>query len=104
MTAVHSHIETASADVLPSSRVSRGLQERVEAAVLSAAQNIPGLTDPHDIQVRQVEGRLFITAEALVDGTLSVSAAHALSTELQNAVQGTVPNVGEVLVHLEPLP
>ncbi len=102
--AVHSHIETASADVLPSSRVSRGLQERVEAVVLSAAQNIPGLTDPHDIQVRQVEGQLFISAEALVDGTLSVSAAHTLSTELQNAVQAAVPNVGEVLVHLEPLP
>jgi cation diffusion facilitator family transporter len=104
VTAVHSHIETASADVLPSSRVSRGLQERVEAVVLSAAQNIPGLTEPHDIQVRQMEGQLFITAEALVDGALSVSAAHALSTELQNAVQAAVPNVGEVLVHLEPLP
>lgn len=100
--AVHSHIETASADVLPTARVSRGLQERIEAAVQSAADAIPGLTDPHDIQVRQVEGQLFITAEALVDGALSVAAAHALSTELQRAVQTAVPNVGEVLVHLEP--
>lgn len=102
--AVHSHIETASADVLPSARVSRGLQERIETAIQSAAAGIPGLTDPHDIQVRQVEGQLFISTEALVDGALSVSAAHALSTELQNAVQAAVPNVGEVLVHLEPLP
>lgn len=99
---VHSHIETASADVLPTAPVSRGLRERVEAVVISAAEAVPGLTDPHDIQVRQVEGQLFITAEALVDGALSVSAAHALSTELQRAVQAAVPNVGEVLVHLEP--
>lgn len=102
--AVHSHIETASADVLPTARVSRGLQERIESTVLSAAEAIPGLTGPHDIQVRQVEGQLFISAEALVDGALSVAAAHALSTELQRAVQAAVPNVGEVLVHLEPLP
>lgn len=35
---------------------------------------------------------------------LSLSyAAHALSTELQNAVQAAVP-CGEMLVHLEPLP
>ena len=102
--AVHSHIETASADVLPTARVSRGLQERIESAVLSAADAIPGLTNPHDIQVRQVEGQLFISAEALVDGALSVAAAHSLSTELQRAVQAAIPNVGEVLVHLEPLP
>ena len=102
--AVHSHIETASADVLPTARVSRGLHQRIEAVVIAAAAAIPGLTNPHEIQVRQVEGQLFISAEALVDGNLSVSAAHALSTELQRAVQATVPNVGEVLVHLEPLP
>lgn len=102
--AIHSHIETASADVLPTARVSRGLQERIESVVLTAADAIPGLTDAHDIQVRQVEGQLFISAEALVDGALSVSAAHALSTELQRAVQAAVPNVGEVLVHLEPQP
>lgn len=99
---VHSHIETASADVLPTAPVSRGLQERVEAAVHAATEAIPGLSDAHDIQVHQMEGQLFITAEALVDGDLSVSAAHALSTELQRAVQAAVPNVGEVLVHLEP--
>ncbi|HRJ43128.1 MAG: cation diffusion facilitator family transporter [Caldilineaceae bacterium] len=102
--AVHSHIETASADVLPTARVSRGLQERIEAAVSLAAEAIPGLSDPHEIQVYQVEGQLFITAEALVDGALPVAAAHALSTELQRAVQSAVPNVGEVLVHLEPIP
>lgn len=100
---VHSHIETASADVLPTARVSRGLQKRVEAAVTAAADAIPGLSDPHEIQVRQVEGQLFISAEVLVNGALSVSAAHALSTELQRAIQAAVPNVGEVLIHLEPL-
>ncbi|MBX3052122.1 MAG: cation diffusion facilitator family transporter [Caldilineaceae bacterium] len=100
--AVHSHIETANPDLLPTARVSRGLHERIESVILAAADAIPGLTDPHDIHVRQVEGQLFITVEALVDGALSVSAAHALSTELQRAVQAALPNVGEVLVHLEP--
>lgn len=101
---VYSHIETASADVLPTAPVSRGLQERIEATVIAAAEAVPGLSHAHDIQVRQVEGQLFISAEALVDGALSVSAAHALSTEMQRAVQASVPNVGEVLVHLEPTP
>jgi divalent metal cation (Fe/Co/Zn/Cd) transporter len=70
--------------------------------VESAAANIPHLTDPHDIQVRQVEGKLFITVEALVNGALSMSEAHELSTQLQEAIRAGVPNVGEALVHLEP--
>jgi divalent metal cation (Fe/Co/Zn/Cd) transporter len=49
-----------------------------------------------------VEGKLFISLEALVDGGLSVTEAHELSTQLQEAIRAAVPNVGEVLIHLEP--
>lgn len=99
---IHSHIELATADILPGARVSSGLRRQVEAAVDGAAEQVIGLTHPHDVRVHQMEGQLFISLEALVDGGLSVSAAHALSTQLQEAVRATVPNVGEVLVHLEP--
>jgi len=102
LTSIHSHLEPASAEVLPTARVSNGLQQRVESAIDQAAESIPLLHDPHDIHVRQVEGRLFITVEALVDGTLSLAEAHDLSTQLQEAIRARVPNVGEALVHLEP--
>ena len=99
---VHTHLELATPEILPSARVSRGLQQRITQVVEAAAENIPHLTDPHDIQVRQVEGKLFITVEALVNGALSMSEAHELSTQLQEAIRAGVPNVGEALVHLEP--
>ena len=70
--------------------------------VLDAAAATPELSDTHDIKVRQVEGKLFISLDAMVDGNLSVSLAHDLSTKLQEAIRAIVPNVGEVLVHLEP--
>jgi cation diffusion facilitator family transporter len=102
LTAIHSHLEPANIDVLPTARVSAGLHQRVVTAVDQAAESIPYLHDPHEIHVRQVEGRLFITVEALVDGTLSLAEAHDLSTQLQEAIRARVPNVGEALVHLEP--
>ena len=102
LTSIHSHLEPANAEVLPTARVSMGLHQRVESAIDQAADGIPHLHDPHDIHVRQVEGRLFITVEALVDGTLSLAEAHDLSTQLQEAIRARVPNVGEALVHLEP--
>lgn len=102
LTTIHSHLEPANVDVLPTARVSAGLHQRVVTAVDQATESIPYLHDPHEIHVRQVEGRLFITVEALVDGTLSLAEAHDLSTQLQEAIRARVPNVGEALVHLEP--
>ncbi len=99
---IYTHIETTSVDVLPTARVSRGLQQRMEQIVRDITDQIPGLSDPHDIQVNQVEGRLFIAVEALVDPALSVSEAHELSTRMQENIRAAAPNVGEVLVHLEP--
>jgi divalent metal cation (Fe/Co/Zn/Cd) transporter len=100
---VHSHIELANKEILPGARVSTGLQERVSQVIDLAIEKIPGLSNPHDMHVRQIEGRLFISVEAWVDGELSVSDAHELSTQLQEMVRKGIGNAGEVLVHLEPL-
>jgi ferrous-iron efflux pump FieF len=99
---VYSHIELASPEILPSARVSRPLQQRVKNSVEEAAAGFEALSNVHNIQVRQVEGRLFVTLEANVDGDLSITEAHELSTQLQEAIRAVVPNAGEVLVHLEP--
>jgi cation diffusion facilitator family transporter len=99
---IHTHLEPANVEVLPSAHVSSGLQQRIAQTVGQAAAAIPHLNDPHNLQVRQVEGKLFITLEATVDGSLSLAEAHDLSTQLQDAIRANVPNVGEALVHLEP--
>jgi cation diffusion facilitator family transporter len=99
---VHTHMEPANVEVLPSARVSSGLHQRIATAVERAVTDIPHLRNPHDLQVRQVEGKLFITVEVLIDGRLPMSEAHELSTRLQEAIRATIPNVGEALVHLEP--
>jgi cation diffusion facilitator family transporter len=99
---IHSHIESANTDILPTSRVSSGLNQRIHEQIVEAVDAMPALSNAHDIQVRQVEGKLFISLEAWVDGNLSVTDAHDLSTLLQEAIRSVVPNAGEVLIHLEP--
>ena len=100
--AVHTHIELANLDVLPSARVSASLQKHVESDLIEAATTVPELTNLRNIRVRQVEGQLFVTAEATVDGTLSVSEAHELSTRLQELARSQIANVRDVSIHLEP--
>lgn len=100
--AVHTHIELANLDVLPSARVSNSLQQRVEMVVHEVAGTIPELTDLRNVRVRQVEGQLFITADATVDGALSVSEAHELSTQLEEGARNRIVNARDVSIHLEP--
>jgi divalent metal cation (Fe/Co/Zn/Cd) transporter len=99
---IYSHIELANPEILPTARVSSGLQQRVRSVIDHAAGAVPALSHPHNIHIRQVEGKLFITVEAWVDGNLSITDAHELSTQFQEAIRAAMPNVGEVLVHLEP--
>lgn len=102
LNSVHSHIEANNLEILPSAHVSHRLQHHVITVIKEAVALLPGLSDPHDILVRQVEGRLFITLEAMVSGVMSVAEAHELSTQLQEQIRAGVPNVSEALIHLEP--
>ena len=99
---VHCHLEPANSIILPSARVSTGLQQRISFVVEQVVETIPHLSHPHNIQVRQVEGRLFITLSVLVNNTLSAGEAYQLSTRLQESIRIHLPDVGETLVRLEP--
>ncbi len=99
---IHSHIEVANTEILPTARVSSGLDQHIHEQIIAAVDAIPALSNVHNIRVRQVEGKLFISLEAWVDGNLTVTAAHELSTQLQESIRAAVSNTGEVLVHLEP--
>jgi len=102
LNSVHSHIEANTLEILPSAHVSHRLRQRVTAVVENAVTTLPGLTEPHDIVVRQVEGRLFIALEVMVNGMMSVAEAHELSTRLQENIRANVANVSEALIHVEP--
>lgn len=102
LTSVHSHIEANNLEILPSAHVSHRLQHHVVDVIEKAVTTLPGLSDPHEITVRQVEGRLFVTLEVMVSGAMSVAEAHELSTQLQEQIRANVSNVNEALIHLEP--
>ncbi|MBX3013862.1 MAG: cation-efflux pump [Caldilineaceae bacterium] len=102
LNSVYSHIEANSSEILPSAHVSHRLQHRVVEVIEKAVATLPGLSEPHDILVRQVEGRLFVTLEVMASGAMSVAEAHELSTQLQEQIRANVANVNEALIHVEP--
>jgi len=77
----------------------KGIEERIKAA----AESVPGIADCHQVRARYSGAQFFVDAHVLVDGAMSLAQAHALTEEVETAIQSIVPGA-DVTVHAEPAP
>jgi cation diffusion facilitator family transporter len=77
----------------------KGLEDEIKKAV----EGIPGVTDCHQIRIRQSGPDTFIDAHVLLNGELSLNEAHALTEQIEKVVQKLSPSA-DVTVHPEPIP
>lgn len=76
---------------------------RVRREVRRLAESACGEGRSHRIVVRSEGGRVAIALHCQLDGSLPITKAHDISEELETSIRRTIPNVGQVVVHLEPL-
>jgi len=77
----------------------RGVRERVNAAALA----VRGVREVHNVRVMQVEGRLEASLHLKLPASLPLSDAHAITTDVEQAIRVAVPEVSHVHTHIEPL-
>ncbi len=58
---------------------------------------------PHEIRVQRVGGELSISFHCTLDSRTSIAEAHALTEQVEKDLRARVPNLGRVLIHVEPL-
>jgi len=66
------------------------------------AEALPGVEDCHQVTVRQVRDKLFVSLHCRFDESLSLDEIHALSTQIENLLKGEIAALERVLVHAEP--
>jgi cation diffusion facilitator family transporter len=74
-------------------------RERVQAAALA----VPRVREVHNVSVLDVDGGLEVSLHLKLPGELTLEEAHELATEVERAIEATVPEVRAVQTHLEPL-
>jgi cation diffusion facilitator family transporter len=84
--------------VEPSEEVA-GLRERVQAAALS----VPRVREVHNLRVLQVDDRVEVSLHLKLPAALPLSEAHEVAEEVERAIEASVPAVGSVQTHIEPL-
>ncbi|MCS7039464.1 MAG: hypothetical protein NZP34_07670, partial [Caldilineales bacterium] len=70
--------------------------------VRKAVAETPGLREPHNISVRQSEGRLIAGFDVLADRDLPITTAHELTSLVEARLRSQVPHLTDVLIHVEP--
>lgn len=77
-------------------------QTDTQKLVEEIATKVKGVIEAHEITAAYTEGKLYITLHAQVNPKLSVQETHDIAETIENEIFGTVKDVENVTVHIEP--
>jgi len=94
------HIESEPATIESGDQVLRdaALEKRIKAA----AGDFPEIIDMHDLEIKRVSGRLYVSCHCTMPDDLPLSRVHDISTDLEIRLKREAPELFRVLIHPEP--
>jgi len=75
--------------------------ELIESIRLIAI-NVDGILGTEKCYIRKTGMQYHVDLHAIVDGQISVEQGHYLAHKLKDQLKETIPNLGEILIHIEP--
>ena len=75
---------------------------KLERRLKAVAAKFPEILDMHDIQIKRVRGRIYVSAHCTMADDLPLSSVHDISTELEIRFKQEFPELFRVLIHPEP--
>jgi cation diffusion facilitator family transporter len=100
-------VERALQEALPGSDVVVHVEPGTEAAlrdrVHAAALAVPRVREVHNVRLVTVGGGVEVGLHLKLPGELSLEEAHAVASDVEDAISGALPEVVAVQTHLEPL-
>ena len=94
------HIESEPATIESGDELLRdaGLERKLK----SLAREFPEIVDVHEIQIKRVRGRLYLSCHCSFSDDLSLARVHDIQTELEIRFKQAAPELFRVLIHPEP--
>lgn len=70
--------------------------------LFEAVNSVPGAGNPHRARIRKMAAAWDIDLDIEVDGTKTVSEAHAIACRVENAIRCRIADIYDIVVHVEP--
>ena len=100
---VQTHIEPRSLP-LQFARPAHESEGELHDQIAVVLGEVGGLYQCHDIRIRPSEDGYDVEAHCLADPDLPIAQAHRLADEAERRLLACLPEVGQALIHIEPLP
>jgi cation diffusion facilitator family transporter len=100
ISSILTHIESEPATIESGDEDARdaNLEKRLKAI----AAEFPEILDMHDVQMKHVRGRLYVSCHCTMSDELPLSRVHDIQTELETRFKQEAPELFRVLIHPEP--
>lgn len=100
ISSILTHIESEPATIETGEQIVQ--DPTLEQRLLAIAGEFPEIVDMHDVQIKRVRGRLYVSCHCTMRDDLPLSRVHDVQTELEIHFKQTAPELFKVLIHPEP--
>lgn len=101
ISSILTHIESEPATIEPGDEIVR--DAALERHLKAIAAEFPEVLDMHEIQIKRVRGRLYVSCHCTLSDDLPLSRVHDIQTDLEIRFKQDAPELFRVLIHPEPL-
>ena len=101
ISSILTHIESEPATIEPGDEIVRDAE--LERRLKAIAAEFPEVLDMHEIQIKRVRGRLYVSCHCTLSDYLPLSRVHDIQTELEIRFKQDAPELFRVLIHPEPM-
>jgi len=84
--------------------IDAGAPEEIQKKIAEIACNTSGVQEIHAVRSRYISSSIQIDMHIVVDGNLSVREGHTIADNVENGIISGIPEVLEVVVHVDPPP
>lgn len=100
ISSILTHIESDSATIEPCDATIQ--DPKLEAKVRAIAKEFPEILDVHEVVIKRVRGKLYLSCHCTFPDNLSLTRVHDISTDLESRFKQSAPELFKVLIHPEP--
>lgn len=70
--------------------------------IFEVVENTEGVGNPHRVRIRKIGVYYTLDMDVEVDGNLAVMDAHNRVKHLEKKIRGSIPNIYDIVIHIEP--
>jgi divalent metal cation (Fe/Co/Zn/Cd) transporter len=99
---INVHIEPRALQLVTGMELKPSDKSHYLEQIAEICREIPHAREWQDVDVQQLDGKVYLAFHLLIDPDQSVADVHSISEEMENRLRRQFPELGRVVIHAEP--